>query len=103
MLPADYFRKLFRMRIKETARGRIEFEEKLADIDGAVESIAAHCIDVLESDDEDAVQECLFQMDQLLVLHPAVWFRLYQRLKKESLVAAVELEADDKDAPFKKP
>ncbi len=103
LLPANYFRLLIRMRIRAIKRSREDFPDKFADFDAAVVRFSVECVECLDGDDDAARNTFLRDLDDLRLLHPALWLRVYESVWRERLDLAVELEAADKALPFGKP
>ena len=103
LLPANYFKLLMRMRIQSIAGKRKDFTDKFADFDEAIRRFGDECRECLDADDDAARQGLIQDMDDLRLLHPALWLRVYKNLFVERPDLAAALEAADKALPFRKP
>lgn len=103
LLPANYFKLLFRLRLLEISRGKKEFAGAFAELSDAADKLTRECREQLDSAYETDGDNMVFMMDRLRLVDPALWFRVYRKLKALSLSMAIELEAPDKGRPFEKP
>lgn len=103
LLPANYFKILFGIRIREIARRAKEFAHNLGDLDEAVEKLTQECRRLSEDEEEGVKNDILRMMDNLRLSDPVLWFRVYQKVRTYSLSSAIELETWDKGKPFEKP
>lgn len=103
LLPRNYFKLLFRMRLREIARGKKEFAEMFPDLSDAAEKLLQECRQKLDSEAEEDKDDIITLMDHLRLSDPALWFQTYRKLREHSLSMALELEAPDKTKPFDKP
>lgn len=103
LLPAKFFKVIFRIQIREIARRAKDYSDKLGDLDEAVEKLAQECGRLSDEEEGDARDEIVAMMENLRLSDPALWFRVYQKVRTRSLSVAIELEAWDKEKPFEKP
>lgn len=103
LLPAAYFRLAFRAGVDALRRHRDSFPEKVADFDAAVSSVVQECRSHLASSDEQAREQFLEKLALLRLMHPALWYRAYKKVRNENLGWALELEPADQGRPFKRP
>ncbi len=103
LLPAAYFRLAFRAGVNELRRQRESFPEKVRDFEAAVSSVAQECQAQLASSEQQGREQFLEKMALLRVVHPALWYRAYKKVRIENLGWALELEAADRGKPFKRP
>lgn len=103
LLPANYFKLLFRLRVREITQGKKDFPSVLADLSDAAEKLMEECRQLLDSEAEEDRDDMALIMDRLRLADPALWFRTYQKLRAHSLSMAIELEPSNKARPFEKP
>lgn len=102
LLPAAHFRLAFRAGLNELKHRREEFPEKVADFKTAVDRLAQECCRVLASTGAQEKGLFLDDMGSLRLVHPALWYRVYQEVRRVNLGWALELEPADRWRPFKK-
>ena len=103
LLPANYFKLLFRLRVREITQGKKDFPSVLADLNDAAEKLMQECRELLDSEAEEDRDDMALIMDRLRLADPALWFRTYQKLRAHSLSMSIELEPSNKARPFEKP
>lgn len=103
LLPAAHFRLAFRADMDELKRRREAFPERVTDFKTAVDRLAQECARVLASDEEQEKGRLLDDMASLRLVHPALWYRVYRKVREEHLGWALELEPPGRWRPFKRP
>lgn len=103
LLPAAYFRLAFRAGVGNLSRQRDCFPERVLDFGAAVSSVVGECQRQMASSDEQARKLFLEKMALLRLVHPALWYRVYDKVRIENLGWALELEPADRGKPFKRP
>lgn len=102
LLPAAYFRLAFRADVDEIKRRREAFPDKVTGFMMAVDRLAQGCARALASENPQEKGKFLGDMTSLRIVHPALWYRVYRKIREENLGWALELEPADRWRPFKK-
>lgn len=103
ILPSGHFRLSLKAGLRELRTRREAFPDKIADFTSAVERLVETSKAILSAKDAAAREQLLEDFAALRLFHPALWFRVYAKLKAESLGWAMELQPRDRMRPFKKP
>lgn len=83
IVPHNYLSLCERHDIASIRRASMDFEQRFDSMEQAVIALSAGIIDNFGGDDWIEI-ELAFR--HLLVLHPAVWYRVYKQVKQSSLV-----------------